>query len=302
MRHLYADFIDRVAKPARYLGGEYQAVVKDDAADARVCLAFPDVYDIGMSHLGTKILYSLLNERSAHRVRARVRAVDRHGGRAARARRCRSSRSRAQRPLREFDVVGFSLQYELTFTNVLTMLDLGGIPLRAADRARGRAARARRRPDGDAPRAAGAVHRRRVHRRGRGAAAAARARVGGAAQARSRAGTRTRADALAELASTFPLYVPSLYATEVDADDRHDRRRRAARSARAGARSRARWSRDLDAYPFPTRHAGAVRRGRVRSRVGRDRARLHRGLPVLPGRHDLPPGARALAGSRSPSR
>src|SRR3569623_232537 len=61
MRHLYADFIDRVAKPMRYLGGEYQAVVKD-SADARVCLGFPDVYDIGMSHLGTKIIYSLLNK------------------------------------------------------------------------------------------------------------------------------------------------------------------------------------------------------------------------------------------------
>ena len=60
MPHLYADFIDRVAKPARYLGGEYQSVVKDDAL-ARICLAFPDVYDIGMSHLGTKIIYSLLN-------------------------------------------------------------------------------------------------------------------------------------------------------------------------------------------------------------------------------------------------
>jgi hypothetical protein len=55
MRHLYADFIDRVAKPARYLGGEYQSVIKE-TADARVCLGFPDVYDIGMSHLGTKIL------------------------------------------------------------------------------------------------------------------------------------------------------------------------------------------------------------------------------------------------------
>ena len=66
MRHIYADFIDRVAKPMRYLGGEYQAIVKDDpgfeAVEARVCLAFPDVYDIGMSHLGTKIIYSRLNK------------------------------------------------------------------------------------------------------------------------------------------------------------------------------------------------------------------------------------------------
>ena len=95
MRHIYADFIDRVAKPARYLGGEYQSVVKADA-DARVCLAFPDVYDIGMSHLGTKIIYSLLNKRAADRVRARVRAVDwtwRPSSARASCRWCRSRRS-----------------------------------------------------------------------------------------------------------------------------------------------------------------------------------------------------------------
>ena len=99
----------------------------------RVALAFPDVYDIGMSHLGTKILYSLLNKQPRIAVRARVRAVGRHGARAARARAAaRLARERA--PLAEFDVVGISLQYELTFTNVLTLLDLGGIPLRAAER------------------------------------------------------------------------------------------------------------------------------------------------------------------------
>ena len=63
MRHIYADFIDRVAVPARYLGGEYQSVIKDPAAvSARVVLAFPDLYEIGMSHMGTKILYSILNK------------------------------------------------------------------------------------------------------------------------------------------------------------------------------------------------------------------------------------------------
>src|ERR1043165_9824979 len=61
--HPYADFIHRVEKPARYLGGEFGVVKKDwSAVDARVCLAFPDVYDIGMSHLGFKILYKVLND------------------------------------------------------------------------------------------------------------------------------------------------------------------------------------------------------------------------------------------------
>jgi len=63
MRHPYSEFLARVAKPSRYVGGEYNEVVKDSAAvRARVCLAFPDVYEIGMSHLGTKILYGVLNK------------------------------------------------------------------------------------------------------------------------------------------------------------------------------------------------------------------------------------------------
>jgi biopolymer transport protein ExbB len=62
-RHPYEDFVHRVQKPARYLGGEFGARTKDwSAVDARVCLAFPDVYDIGMSHLGFKILYKILND------------------------------------------------------------------------------------------------------------------------------------------------------------------------------------------------------------------------------------------------
>src|SRR5882724_10916389 len=137
MRHLYADFIDRVAKPMRYLGGEYQAVVKDDPAahiDARICLAFPDVYDIGMSHLGTKIIYSLLN--ADPRIaceRAFSPWLDMEAE--LRARDLPLVSLETQRPLAEFDVIGISLQYELTYTNVLTLLELGRIPLQSADRA-----------------------------------------------------------------------------------------------------------------------------------------------------------------------
>src|SRR5215813_2439271 len=132
MRHLYADFIDRVAKPARYLGGEYQAVVKHGDL-ARVCLAFPDVYDIGMSHLGTKIIYSLLNkDPDIACERAFAPWLDMEAE--LRARDLPLVSLETQRPLHEFDVIGISLQYELTYTNVLTLLDLGGLPLRAADR------------------------------------------------------------------------------------------------------------------------------------------------------------------------
>src|SRR3978361_355404 len=128
MRHLYADFIDRVAKPARYLGGEYQSVVKD-TADARVCLGFPDVYDIGMSHLGTKILYSLLNKdpRIACE-RAFAPCLDMEAELRARALPLVSLES--QRPLHEFDVLGISLQNQLTDTNVLTLPPLGSNPTR----------------------------------------------------------------------------------------------------------------------------------------------------------------------------
>jgi radical SAM family uncharacterized protein/radical SAM-linked protein len=132
--HPYAAFLHQVEKPARYTGGEVGAVRKDwQSVDARICLAFPDVYDIGMSHLGYKILYKVLNDdpRTLGE-RAYCPWVD------------MEERLRAHglplvsldgyRPLSDFDVVGFSLQYELTYGNVLTMLDLGRIPLRSAAR------------------------------------------------------------------------------------------------------------------------------------------------------------------------
>jgi radical SAM family uncharacterized protein/radical SAM-linked protein len=132
--HPYAEFLHRLEKPARYTGGEVGSVRKDwDAALARVCLAFPDVYDIGMSHLGFKILYDVLNrdERTLAE-RAYTPWVDLEAE--LRARELPLVSLDSHRPLSSFDVVGFSLQYELTYTNVLTMLDLGGIPLRSADR------------------------------------------------------------------------------------------------------------------------------------------------------------------------
>ena len=134
--HPYAELVPRVQKPARYLGGEFGAKKKDWNAEglrSRVCLAFPDIYDIGMSHLGFKILYKILNDDPrtlAERcfapwvdMQAELRA---HG--------VPLVSLESARKLSEFDVVGFSLQFELTYTNILTMLDLGGIPFRTADR------------------------------------------------------------------------------------------------------------------------------------------------------------------------
>ena len=130
--HPYASFLHLVERPARYVGGEYKSVHKDRAR-VRMCLAFPDVYDIGMSHLGTKILYSLIN-RQPDLALERVYAPWFDMESELRKRSLPLVSLESAKALCEFDVVGFSLQYEMTFTNVLTMLDLGGIPLRSDSR------------------------------------------------------------------------------------------------------------------------------------------------------------------------
>jgi radical SAM family uncharacterized protein/radical SAM-linked protein len=130
----YVEFLGSVAKPARYSGGEVGSVVKDwSTVNATVCLAFPDVYDIGMSHLGYKILYKILNDDPRTLAeRAYCPWVDMEAE--LRARQLPLVSLESYRLLCEFDVVGFSLQFELTYSNVLTMLDLGRIPLRAEAR------------------------------------------------------------------------------------------------------------------------------------------------------------------------
>jgi len=133
--HPYAPFLERVQKPSRYVGGEHGEVKKDwNQVHARMCLAFPDIYDIGMSHLGFKILYSILNR---HESLLAERAYTPWGDMEAQLREHQEPLRSLEtaRPLCDFDVVGFSLQFELTFTNVLTMLDLGGITLRSTERA-----------------------------------------------------------------------------------------------------------------------------------------------------------------------
>ena len=248
MRHLYADFIDRVAKPARYLGGEYQSVVKD-TADARVCLGFPDVYDIGMSHLGTKILYSLLNKdpRIACE-RAFAPWLDMEAE--LRARDLPLVSLETQRPLHEFDVLGISLQYELTFTNVLTLLDLGGIPLHASERANDATLVLVGGPVASHPEAIAPF----IDAAFVGEAEELLAPLilaWAAMRAELKAGTRTRLDALAELASRFPLYVPALYDTVVD-EATGMTVVGAPRDPRAPARIDRAMVRNLDDYPFPS--------------------------------------------------
>jgi radical SAM family uncharacterized protein/radical SAM-linked protein len=119
-------------KPSRYIDNEVNAVHKE--ATVKVALAFPDIYEIGMSHLGLKILYKIINDlpfASAERVFSPwvdLEAEMKEKGLVI-------SSLESNRPLRNFDIVGFSLQYELSFTTVLNMLHLGGIPVRSEDRA-----------------------------------------------------------------------------------------------------------------------------------------------------------------------
>jgi radical SAM family uncharacterized protein/radical SAM-linked protein len=250
VRHPYADFVDRVTKPARYLGGEYLSVTKDPAAvDARVCLAFPDVYDIGMSHLGTKILYTLLNRHPRIACeRAFAPWLDMEAELRARGLPLVSLESCT--PLADFDVLGISLQYEMTFTNVLTLLDLGGLALRAADRPAdgplvlvGGPTAAH--PEPMAPFVDAAFL-------GEGEEVLPELVLAWAGLRRQiAAGARDRADALAELAAGFPLYVPSLYATEVD-DATGMTVVGAPLDPRVPARVRRAVVLDLDRYPFPS--------------------------------------------------
>jgi len=134
--HPYATFVHRVEKPARYMGGEYNSIVKSwERVDSRFCLCFPDVYDIGMSHMGTKILYAIVNKTPDLLMeRCFTPWFDMEAE--LRDRELPLLSLESHRPLSDFDVVGFSLQYEMTYTNVLTMLDLGGVPLMNAERTR----------------------------------------------------------------------------------------------------------------------------------------------------------------------
>ncbi|MHC4820177.1 MAG: TIGR03960 family B12-binding radical SAM protein, partial [Planctomycetota bacterium] len=126
--------LDRVLKPAQYVGGERNEVRKDPrSVDVRVALAFPDTYAIGMSHLGLRILYGLLNERDdCYAERAFCPWFDME--KQLRTHRVPLFSLETHTPLRAFDLLGFSLSYELSNTNLLNMLDLSGIPLLRSER------------------------------------------------------------------------------------------------------------------------------------------------------------------------
>ena len=131
---LFRDILPWVSKPIRYTGGEVNIIRKDwQESKAKMAFAFPDVYEIGMSHIGGKILYGLVNEKSQHLLE-RTYAPWPDMEERMREEKIPLYTLESFTPLKDFDVVGFSLQYELTITNVLNMLDLAGIPVLAEQR------------------------------------------------------------------------------------------------------------------------------------------------------------------------
>lgn len=133
-KELTIDILSSVQKPARYTGGEFASIIKPvEEVEATICLAFPDVYEVGMSYLGFKILYHLLNQQQgvqAERVYAPW--IDMEAK--MRERKIPLRTLETKKTLKECDIVGFTLQYELSYTNILNMLDLGGVPVVAAER------------------------------------------------------------------------------------------------------------------------------------------------------------------------
>jgi radical SAM family uncharacterized protein len=128
------EILRSVNRPARYTGGEWNSIVKDwDSTDIKIALAYPDTYEVGMSNMAIPILYEILNSQPdvlAERVFAPWTDMEA----VMRSRKIPLFSLETKHPLGDFDIIGFSLGYELTYTNVLNMLDLAGIPVLASER------------------------------------------------------------------------------------------------------------------------------------------------------------------------
>ena len=123
-----------VDKPARYIGKEVNSIVKaKDSVDIRFCMCFPDVYEVGMSHLGIQILYDMFNRREdtwCERVYSPWPDMDK----LMREKQIPLFALESQDPVKSFDFLGITLQYEMCYTNILQILDLSGIPLHSLER------------------------------------------------------------------------------------------------------------------------------------------------------------------------
>ena len=131
---LERDVLPHVTKPARYAGNEWNSVVKDwDDTRLRFCVIYPDTYELGMSNLAIQIIYDQINRRP-DMLCERAFAAWADMEQLLREHKVPLFSLETRHSLRDFDILGFSLGYEQTYTNVLTMLDLAGVPIRAEDR------------------------------------------------------------------------------------------------------------------------------------------------------------------------
>ncbi len=134
MNRITDEILSRVEKPVRYIGGELNSIEKDKSSiDIRFAFCFPDVYEVGMSHLGSKILYYTLNQREdtyCERVFTPWMDLEKE----MRDNNIPLYALESKDPLNQFDIVNFTLQYEMSYTNILNMLDMSGITLRASKR------------------------------------------------------------------------------------------------------------------------------------------------------------------------
>ena len=128
------DILMKIEKPARYIGNEVNSVMKDKTkVDIRFAMCFPDVYEIGMSHLGIQILYDMFNRREdvwCERVYSPWTDLDA----VMREKKIPLFALESQDPIKNFDFLGITIQYEMCYTNILQILDLSGIPIKTKDR------------------------------------------------------------------------------------------------------------------------------------------------------------------------
>ena len=277
-----------VSKPIQYVGGELNAHAKgwDDVA-VHWALMYPDAYEVGLPNQGVQILYEVINERS-DALAERTYSVWPDLEALMRAHGVPQFTVDAHRPVGAFDLLGVSFSTELGYTNMLTALDLAGIPLHATDRderhpiviAGGHAAF---NPEpvadfidaavlGDGEQVVGTI-----------------TDIVAAWKASGSPGGRD--GLLLKLAGTGGVYVPRFY----DVSYLPDGRIGAVVPNRAGvpARVTKHTVMNLDEWPYPKTAARAARRDGARTDVGRDLPRLYARLPLLPGRHDHATGARA---------
>ena len=134
MNKITDDILCKVEKPSRYVGGELNQVIKNpEDVDIRFAFCFPDVYEVGMSHLGTRILYHTINERKdTYCERVFTPWPDMEG--LMRENNIKLFSLETKTSLDKFDMLGFTLQYEMSYTNILNMLDMSGITIRASER------------------------------------------------------------------------------------------------------------------------------------------------------------------------